>query len=282
MNNEGALIAFTLLSQAIIGATVVYALAYFINVEGVTQLSSGFSLRTPEFLLLLGMLLAILISFLHLGRPANATNALNNLKTSWISREIFTVTLFSLCLLGLFLARWLGAGKPLLAICFAGSGIAALLLLISMVKLYMIPAVSTWNSWLTPANFTLAALISGITLALLYASVLQVDTVRLKPIATALIILLLLEVIHTGYMFGQLNSMDLSHSNLFIAEGTFRPFLIIRMAMAGIALLLLLFIILQGIAGSPGLLLWLSLSLIIGELLIGRFVFFASYVRIGI
>jgi DMSO reductase anchor subunit len=99
-------------------------LVYFISMDDISQLSSGFSLKTPEFLLLLGMLVALAISFLHLGRPSNAIHALNNLKTSWISREIFAVTLFSASLLMLFIARWLGAGKTFLTafICFIRDG----------------------------------------------------------------------------------------------------------------------------------------------------------------
>jgi Fe-S-cluster-containing dehydrogenase component len=56
MNSEGALIAFTLFSQMIIGSVLAYLLVYFISMDDISQLSSGFSLKTPEFLLLLGML----------------------------------------------------------------------------------------------------------------------------------------------------------------------------------------------------------------------------------
>lgn len=282
MNNEGALIAFTLLSQVVIGSTIVYALAYFISMDDIAQLSSGFSLKTPEFLLLIALLLAISISFLHLGQPSRAVNALNNLKTSWISREIFTVTLFAISLLILFMARWLGAGKSFLTVSFILSAITGVLLLVSMVSLYMIPAVNTWNSWLTPMNFTLTALISGIALMIVFAMVFNIEMIRLKPIILALIILLVFEIIHSGFLLGHLNSTDLNYSNEFISEALFKPYTFIRIALIGLVLLMLLFMSFQEITGYRITLLILSISFIFIEMIIGRFVFFASYVRIGI
>jgi len=282
MNNEGALIAFTLFSQMIIGSILVYVLVYFISMDDIAQLSSGFSLKTPEFLLLIGLLVALLISFLHLGRPSNAILALNNLKTSWISREIFAVTLFSASLLMLFIARWLGAGKSFLTVSFVLSGFAGVLLLVTMARLYMIPAVSTWNNWLTPTSFTLTALISGLALMLVFVMVFRLEGIRVKPMILAIMILLLFEMVHSGFLFGHLNSMDFPSGNQFLAEGNFKPVSIIRMAAMGVAILLLLFVYIQEKTGTPSIPLILSISLIIIEMVIGRFVFFASFVRIGI
>lgn len=282
MNNEGSLIAFTLFSQMIIGATLVYVLVYLLSMDHISQLPSGFSLKTPEFLLLLGLLVAVSISLLHLGRPSNAINALNNLKTSWISREIFTVTLFSLCLLMLFLARWLGAGKSFLTVSFVLSAMAGLLLLLTMVRLYMIPAVSTWNNWLTPTNFTLTTLISGLALTFVFVMIFKMEFIRIKPIILALMILLLFEMAHSGFLYGHLNSMEFNDSNQFLSEGIFRSFTIIRIAVIGMAILLLLFVSFQEKAGYQSTLLKLSIVFIFIEMIIGRYVFFASYVRIGI
>jgi anaerobic dimethyl sulfoxide reductase subunit C (anchor subunit) len=282
MNDEGSLIAFTLFSQMVIGSTLVYALVFFINMDDISQLSSGFNLKTPEFLLLLGLLVALSISFFHLGRPANAIHALNNLRTSWISREIFTVTLFSISLLMLFLARWLGAGKAFLTISFVLSAMAGLLLLLTMIRLYMIPAVSTWNNWLTPTNFTLTALISGLALMLLFVLVFNMEFIRLKPIILVLLILLLFEIVHSGCLHGYLNSMNFKVSNQFISEGIFKSFSTIRIAAIGLAILFLLYAAIHAKAGFQSTLLLVSITLIFTEMILGRFVFFAIYVRIGI
>jgi anaerobic dimethyl sulfoxide reductase subunit C (anchor subunit) len=282
MNSEGALIAFTLFSQMIIGSVLAYLLVYFISMDDISQLSSGFSLKTPEFLLLLGMLVALAISFLHLGRPSNAIHALNNLKTSWISREIFAVTLFSASLIMLFITRWLGAGKTFLTVSFILSGIAGVLLLVTMARLYMIPAVSTWNNWLTPTNFTLTALISGLALMLVFVMVFHMEGIRIKPIVLAVMILLLFEMVHSGFLYGQLNSMDFPSGNQFLAEGIFKPVTIIRMAVIGLAIVCLLFVYLQEKTPYQSTLLILSISLILIEMVIGRFLFFATFVRIGI
>jgi len=282
MNDEGALIAFTLLSQMVIGTTLVYVLVYFLSMEDIAQLPSGFSLKTPEFLLLLGLLLAIVLSFLHLGQPSNAVNALNNLKTSWISREIFTVTLFSVSLLMLFVARWLGAGKSLLTASFVLAATAGLLLLVTMIRLYMIPAVITWNNWLTPAHFTLATLVSGFTLVLVFALVYNIEFARIKPMLLVLIILLLFEVAHAGIQYGHLNAMDLSYGNPFISEGIFKSLTYTRIAVTGLAIVFLVLFTLHEKAQTRGTLLILSISFFYIEMVVGRFVFFATCARSGI
>jgi anaerobic dimethyl sulfoxide reductase subunit C (anchor subunit) len=282
MNNEGALIAFTLLSQMVIGSVIIYTLAFFFNMDDILQLSSGFSLKTPEFLLLLGLLLAILISLIHLGRPANAVNALNNLKTSWISREIFSVTLFSISLIILFIARWQDAGKTFLTVSFILSAIAGILLLVSMVLLYMIPTVSTWNNWLTPMNFILTALISGLVLMIVFAMAFNIELMRLKSILLVIMILLLFEIVHSGFLHSHLNELNYNHSNEFISEGIFKLFTIIRIAVIVPAILFLLFIAFQQKTEYTNTLLIASISLIFMEMILGRLIFFATFLRIGI
>jgi DMSO reductase anchor subunit len=282
MNDEGALIAFTLLSQVVIGATLVYVLVYFINMDEISRLPAGFSLKTPEFMLLLGLLLAIVLSFLHLGRPSNAINAMNNLKTSWISREIFTVTLFSISLLVLLMARWLGAGRSLLTASFVFAAIAGVFLLVTMVRLYMIPAVPSWNNWLTPAHFTLTALVSGLALLLVFGMVYNIDFTWVKPALLFLMILLLFEMVHAGFLYAQLNSMDVHDMNTFISGGIFKPIVMARIAVTGLAIVLLVLFTLQEKTQTRGTLLILSLSFIFIEMEVGRFVFFATYARSGI
>jgi anaerobic dimethyl sulfoxide reductase subunit C (anchor subunit) len=282
MNNEGALIAFTLLSQMVIGSVIIYTLAFFFNMDDILQLSSGFSLKTPEFLLLLGLLLAILISLIHLGRPANAVNALNNLKTSWISREIFSVTLFSISLIILFIARWQDAGKTFLTVSFILSAIAGILLLVSMVLLYMIPTVSTWNNWLTPMNFILTALISGLVLMIVFAMAFNIELMRLKSILLVIMILLLFEIVHSGFLHSHLNELNYNHSNEFISEGIFKLFTIIRIAVIVPAILFLLFIAFRQKTEYTNTLLIASISLIFMEMILGRLIFFATFLRIGI
>jgi anaerobic dimethyl sulfoxide reductase subunit C (anchor subunit) len=250
--------------------------------DDILQLSSGFSLKTPEFLLLLGLLLAILISLIHLGRPANAVNALNNLKTSWISREIFSVTLFSISLIILFIARWQDAGKTFLTVSFILSAIAGILLLVSMVLLYMIPTVSTWNNWLTPMNFILTALISGLVLMIVFAMAFNIELMRLKSILLVIMILLLFEIVHSGFLHSHLNELNYNHSNEFISEGIFKLFTIIRIAVIVPAILFLLFVAFQQKSEYTNTLLIASISLIFMEMILGRLIFFATFLRIGI
>jgi DMSO reductase anchor subunit len=112
--------------------------------------------------------------------------------------------------------------------------------------------------------------------------VFHMEGIRIKPIVLAVMILLLFEMVHSGFLYGQLNSMDFPSGNQFLAEGIFKPVTIIRMAVIGLAIVCLLFVYLQEKTPYQSTLLILSISLILIEMVIGRFLFFATFVRIGI
>jgi len=79
---EASLVAFTLLTQAAVGACWA-ALALQLRAEraGVPDGAAG-AILLVAFLAALAGLAA---SFLHLGRPSNAWRALRNLRASWLS-----------------------------------------------------------------------------------------------------------------------------------------------------------------------------------------------------
>ena len=111
MDHEGALIAFTLISQLVAGTSIIYAFLFFIRRNEISGISSGFNPKTPELLLIIALLAAIFISLFHLGNIGKAVNALNNLDSSWISREILSLLLLAFGLGLLFIARWKMSGN---------------------------------------------------------------------------------------------------------------------------------------------------------------------------
>ncbi len=160
-SKEWPLIGFTLLSQTAVGAFWLVAGASICS-EG----ASGWNSRYLTYPFLAAVVavfsLAAAISFFHLGRPLRAVFVLNNLKHSWLSREI----LFELVFIAL--AAWLAflvsrkAYQPMLVRVILALAIAAsVLFLVSMSKLYMLRSVPAWRGLYTPLSFFGSAFLLG-------------------------------------------------------------------------------------------------------------------------
>ncbi len=116
-------------------------------------------------LLVLGLgVVALVASFLHLGRPERAWRAAAMWRTSWLSREVIALPAFlgvaALCWLAL---RELGAWPEVLAVALL---LAALLLWVCTAMIYAgVRFIREWATPLTLLNFTLMGLASGFVLA---------------------------------------------------------------------------------------------------------------------
>ncbi|MFC2166281.1 dimethyl sulfoxide reductase anchor subunit family protein, partial [Acidobacteriota bacterium] len=157
-----SLMLFTLFIQASVGV-------FLISEITVGSLARNFKWGSIQpghvhfhFLSLALCVSGIGISFLHLGSPQNAYHTLNNFHSSWLSREIFFVILFTVLLAVLFLLRWkkaLGSSTQRIIAVFACA--SGLILIFSMSKLYMLPTVPTWNNLGTPLVFFITTLLLG-------------------------------------------------------------------------------------------------------------------------
>jgi len=159
---EWPLVAFTLLGQLATGIYLFLVLPAVFSGRPFERVAG----RNP-LLCVLGCVTAILgvaaaASFFHLGRPLGAPNALANLRTSWLSREILFELLFIFFLAVLAFLFWRGRGEGGLAKTAAvlAAGVAVLFL-ISMARLYMVPGVPAWNRAATPFSFIAATLVLG-------------------------------------------------------------------------------------------------------------------------
>jgi anaerobic dimethyl sulfoxide reductase subunit C (anchor subunit) len=108
------------------------------------------------------MVLGLLVTLTHLGRPAFAFLALANLATSWLSREILFLGAF-LVLGAVYAALWWRWRQlfALRAALGAVTGVVGAAGLVSMVFIYLLPAQPTWNLWTTWLEFFGTALLLG-------------------------------------------------------------------------------------------------------------------------
>ncbi len=162
---EGPLVTFTLLAQAAAGTYGVLAgsqlAAAAAGLPGPAYLNRGALL----FVLALAAL-AMLASFLHLGTPRRAYRAVLNLRSSWLSREIFTVSLFAGCVAlqaGYTLVQDPGTLSPAILLF---TSVVALALVFCISRVYMLRTMPAWNSWSTFVSFLSAALLLGSMAAL--------------------------------------------------------------------------------------------------------------------
>jgi DMSO reductase anchor subunit len=287
MVNEGALIAFTLISQLIVGSLLVYTTIYFTGQRAASKLSLGFKVETPEILLLAGMVIATTISFLHLGNPINAIDALNNIGTSWLSREILSLTLFFISLFLLFLGRWLmNSRETIISVLFLLSAIAGIYFIIVMIRLYMIPTVITWATWHTPLSFAITTLILGICGVLAYFLIFERTIGKIKPLLQLLMVFLFIEALISVLNYRMLSSISVPHTNQFLLDNLHFNYTIIRIAVITFVLILLVLVsrlkLRQERLSTMKVLILLTIILVFIEQYAGRYLFYASFVKTGI
>jgi len=162
-SHENAHIAFTLTTQAVIGAFLLILLMPFID---------RFSLSTSTLNIVLPILVLISGTGLfklnmHLGKPHRFYRGFYNLKWSPVSREIAGVSLFFMGLVGYSVLHFFNdiAIFALLQNIMAVIGaLGALFGGYYMIQLYRIPARPFWNHWHTDASFIATALTMGSSL----------------------------------------------------------------------------------------------------------------------
>jgi anaerobic dimethyl sulfoxide reductase subunit C (anchor subunit) len=121
--------------------------------------AAGLSLKNPVLLALIFVAAATLVSFLHLGNPANAPNALNNLSGSWLSREILALGVYSVCLLTTLVLGWRGGNTEYSGYFLMLCSVVGLALLSMMIRLQPRFAWASSHCWL----FTISGLSVSMT-----------------------------------------------------------------------------------------------------------------------
>jgi DMSO reductase anchor subunit len=108
---------------------------------------------------------AMVVSFLHLGRPRNALRALSNVRSSWLSREVLFMTLFAAASVALVALEVVTLPRidtgQVEAVLAGGAALAGVGLLYSMVRVYRLRTVPAWDTAGTAAGFFGTALILG-------------------------------------------------------------------------------------------------------------------------
>lgn len=163
MLKEWPLVAFTIAGQMAVGAFLFLFPPLFLSSAG----TAWDSIVRGWVLVLWGMTLGLVaaaaaLSFFHLHHPFRAHRVLANLRTSWLSREIFFELAFMALVALAFVLVWTDHTTGLfLRAVMAAAALAAILFLVSMCRVYMLESVPPWDSVYTGASFFLTAATLG-------------------------------------------------------------------------------------------------------------------------
>jgi anaerobic dimethyl sulfoxide reductase subunit C len=291
-SNEWPLVFFTLFSQMATGLVAGFVILRAVRQSAISDGAERNIILTAFFL----MTIALLISFFHLGSPAKAVYAMSNLGSSWLSREILAVSVFWGLLLFWFLVLkfpdMLRQASPIIPwVC----ALAGIVMVYTMARLYMIPTVPPWNSLFTISYFYSSSVLLGVPL-LMFILIKndQYFSLRIQeqsdgtdlPVRYVFAVLIglafLLFILRSGY---NLITDPVSNMPVFAPE-VFSPWLkVLQFLLPGSAVSMFIVVLITSVIKKlkykSNLVLVAFTFLMISEI-IGRYMFYAGYYRLGV
>ena len=304
--SELALVVFTIAAQMSVGAFIVLGVVHFFAAR---RFGMPCADRMSDYALLaIGpvMVLGLIFSFFHLGNPINAPRAIMNLGSSWLSREILFGLLFAGVGFVFAIMQWRKLGSPLLRNILAWvAAVVGILLVYSMSMVYYsLDAVPAWSSWATPASFfTTTVLLGALAVGVAFIGVYtwlrknataeieqqrEVLSASLRWVTVAAVVALGLHFViiplYMAYLavsgpVAEKSASIIMEENgvwfalrlvlLFIGAGLFSLFI------NQLALQKKNFVLLSTLA-------WSAFVLVLAGEVIGRFLFYLSYARVGL
>ncbi|TVR41048.1 MAG: hypothetical protein EA394_06800 [Bacteroidia bacterium] len=286
--NDWPLVFFTLISQISVG---ILLSGFFLWIS--LKNSDASSLEIFKKLLLIAglgtMVVALILSFLHLANPQHAIYAFSNLRASWLSREIILASMYLLTLAICFASlQYNIPHRNLFGPIFLASLIFGIFLVWSMARVYMIPTVPLWNTPATPIAFFHSTIILGAGATLVILSLLaskNPDFTLAEKMQSLLFYLIAITVI-----IGLLNTFLLQPdiqtlgSSFPVPEVTslWKNVRIVFL-LAGFSILTYWFAFqLSSESGSSSVLIYLGTACLLISEIAARYLFYASYFRVGV
>jgi anaerobic dimethyl sulfoxide reductase subunit C (anchor subunit) len=298
---EWALLIFTILGQTAAGAFLVLLIVrtYIKNKADVEQADR---LTTPTLYIIVPiMALALLASLFHLGSPLNITKAVPNLGSSWLSREVVISVVFMILAALYTFMYWRKIGSEQTRTILGWiTALVGVLQVYGMGMVYMIRTQPSWNTLATPVSFFTTALLLGVLTVAAglivshsrssKAPAKQTELLRgaLQGLALTSIILLGIEFLVTPLYMAYLSAQgNAALESLNLMTGSFGSILALRLILVFIGAGLLAVYLYRN-ASIPGkentfsTLVYSALILVLASEIMGRFIFYATHVNIGL
>ncbi len=262
-------------------------------------------IRNPLLVILVTAFMGMVGAHFHLSKPFHSFLAILNFHTSWLSREIFFTILFFLVTAALWYVsrnqrhnQWLITNLGWLAIVFG------LVVVYCMANIYILPSQAAWNLMTTLLSFFATTLLLGamaiiclMVLDMVFAQIQKSPDLELharlikhsfKNLSFMVLVFVVLEIIISIFLIDLLEQGDMTaRSSVELLFDLYMPLFILRgLALIYAAISLGYFVrrmyrqdgSLQGIMMPVYL---SSVLIFVGEI-IGRFLFYAVHIRVGI
>jgi anaerobic dimethyl sulfoxide reductase subunit C (anchor subunit) len=302
---EWALPIYTILMQIAIG---ILLMLWIIRLRASKKLSEeemNLMMRTPITIILFTTIFAMIGAHFHLSKPYLSLTSILNFRFSWLSREIVFTILFFISV-GLLWLLQMRKRKQVKLKSFLG-WIAIFLgwaTIYCMAQIYLLPTQISWNSPLTITYFIVTTILLGVmaTAAILIMDLRftevrgsevpyhRISLIRNSLTWLAILALIMVVIVIAVSVYQVLYLQDADKSavtSLELLLGLYQPLFSLRLVMILMGVVWLIYSVVQmtenrktvqesltPIYGS-------CLLVMIGEIL-GRFLFYATHVRLGI
>jgi anaerobic dimethyl sulfoxide reductase subunit C (anchor subunit) len=303
---EWALIVFSILIQLAVGAFVVLGVIHFFaqRAKGEDEADR----LSDRALLAIGPVLGLglIASLGHLGNPLNAYRAVANLATSWLSREILLSVLFTAVGAVFAFMQWRKLGTHTVRAVIAGiAALIGLAAVYSMSMVYQLPLQPAWDTPATSVAFFTTTLLLGV-LALGAAFVAnyayvqrtnpgcaqaQCELLRatLRWIAVATVVLMGVQIVVAPLTVAALaaSPIEAARQSAALMYQDYGLVFALRLALVFIGAGLLAVFLYRN-AASPGReqlagnLAYAAFGLVFVAEVLGRFIFYAAHIKIGL
>jgi anaerobic dimethyl sulfoxide reductase subunit C (anchor subunit) len=302
---EWALPVYTILMQLAIGALFVLWLIRSFAISRFSPQELNRINKNPILVIAFTAMVAMGGSHFHLSRPLHSFLAVLNFRSSWLSREIVFTMLFFLSVMSLLYVTYFRTHRTRLITSIGWmASLFGCVVVYCMARIYLIPTQVAWNSTSVILSFFVTALtLGGMTMALLmvldlkFAEIKKSDDVELRvqvikqSFAGLTVFTIFLIAIDAAITFIQVRLLAqgdvVARTSLSLLVGLYMPLLIMRFVFlffAAIAMGVAMYRMWQANLLPQSLMMPVYLScllILVGEI-IGRFLFYATHIRVGI
>lgn len=302
---EWALPVYTILMQFAVGTLIMLWCLRGTAMRHLDASARDRILRKPILVVVGAILVAMVGSHLHLSRPQLSFLAMLNLGQSWLSREVLlTIIMLALCVALAGLIWWREGRQRLKSVVGWLAVACGLAVIYCMAHLYLIPTQPVWDTPITVLVFFSTALLLGTASAvalLIMDSIFsastepdlqapRADLLRRSAVTFAglavigLVIILALNAAHIGLMRAGDQYARISLDLLF---GLYAPLFGARLVtlVAGVVLLVLTVVRIYRQRRTPEDIVYpihLACLLVVVAEILGRFLFYATHIRVGV
>ncbi len=302
---EWALPFYTILMQLAVGALFVLWLVRWAAGRKFSSQEIDRVLRNPLLIISFTVVVAMLAAHLHLSRPLHSFYAVRNFRSSWLSKEIvFTVLFFLILSTLLYHSRFKQEQHRLITMLGWLAVVLGLTVIYCMAMIYLLPTQLAWNSPIVIVSFYVTTLLLGtVTVACLllldlkFVEIQKADNLELhgrvagfalNRLSLAVFLIVAINIAVTFYQLGQFARGEVTlQTSLQLLFELYAPLFVIRLLLLGGAPLWMgyavyrthRFMLAPQALMSP---VYLSCLLILVAEIIGRFLFYATHIRLGI